>query len=606
MSDKPDEASPALLSQLGGYRILQKLGEGGMGVVYLAEDMTLKRHIALKVMHPRVAASSAARQRFLREARAAAALQHDCIVPIYHVDQDGDIPFLAMPFLKGEGLQVRLERTPRLPIPLVLKIGREVAEGLAAAHAVGLIHRDIKPANLWLEPLPGDPDNPGAVRVKILDFGLVRHAGEDEPAMTLGDRPERNVGEPGASEMSATVLTREGTVLGTPAYMAPEQARAEAVDPRSDLFSLGCVLYETCVGTRPFRGKGTQGVLRSVVEERPTAPMQLVAGMPPLLSGLVMRLLEKDPARRPASAREVVEALRAIEKQVQAAALPVAVPVTNLAPRSVEEASVWSVVREVEKQSSSTSVSPRRLHRRWLGAWVAGLVGGVLLLGLLLWLGLGSTGGDRAGKDAASAELDGGKGNSEVPKVPPSKEKLVPEAERAWRARADKGEADAQYLLGDAYLHGKGGVAQDDVVGAEWTRKAAENGHAEAQARLGALCYNQGRGVVRDPVEAVRWLQKSADQGYALGYLNLGHMYAMGYGVKQNYFEAARLFRLAGDSSCPDGYFRLGCLYRDGKGVTRNREEAIRWLNLAAGAGHENARQELEKLERMPEEDGKR
>ncbi len=203
-SQGPDE-----IGRLGPYRVLKVLGTGGMGVVFLAEDVLLQRRVALKSMKPSVV-SGQARERFFREARAAAAIEHEHIVSIYQVGEDRGVPYLAMQLLQGEALDERLKRDPVLPTAEVLRIGREIAEGLAAAHERGLIHRDIKPANIWLEG--------GRGKVKILDFGLARVVGD------------------------TSNLTHSGTIVGTPAYMAPEQARGGHVDARCDLFSLGAVL----------------------------------------------------------------------------------------------------------------------------------------------------------------------------------------------------------------------------------------------------------------------------------------------------------------------------------------------------------------------------
>jgi serine/threonine protein kinase len=277
---------PGEIGWLGPYRVLKVLGAGGMGVVYQAEDPQLQRQIALKVLLPALAASATARQRFLREARAAAALENDHVVTIYQVGEDRGIPYLTMPLLKGESLESRLGRQGRgeaaaaLPAGEVLRLGREIAEGLAAAHERGLIHRDVKPANIWLE---GE-----RARAKILDFGLARSATEAVP------------------------LTQVGTVMGTPAYMAPEQARGQAVDARSDLFSLGCVLYRMCTGRVPFAGADAIATLMAVGTENPPPPRDLNPELPPALSDLVMQLLTKDPAGRPASARAVALALGAM------------------------------------------------------------------------------------------------------------------------------------------------------------------------------------------------------------------------------------------------------------------------------------------------------
>lgn len=171
---RPGGAGEPLPEAVGGYRVIRLLGEGGMGRVLEAEDPRLGRRIAVKVMRPELARDEQARQRFLREARAAAALQHDNVVPIYQVGEDLGVPFLAMPLLAGESLEARLAREKVLPVPEVVRIGREAAEGLAAAHAAGLVHRDVKPANLWLEALgePGHVSAGSAWRIKLLDFGL--------------------------------------------------------------------------------------------------------------------------------------------------------------------------------------------------------------------------------------------------------------------------------------------------------------------------------------------------------------------------------------------------------------------------------------------------
>jgi serine/threonine protein kinase len=276
-SQAPDE-----IGRLGSYRVLQVLGAGGMGVVFEAEDPQLGRRVALKAMLPALATSEPARQRFLREARAAAAVEHDHIVPIYQVGEDRGVPFIAMPFLRGEPLDQRLARQGRLDVGEVLRIGREAAAGLAAAHTKGLVHRDIKPANLWLEEQTG--------RVKILDFGLARAAAE--------------TGQ----------LTQSGVIVGTPEYMAPEQGRGKAVDARCDVFSLGCVLYRMATGRMPFRGTDLISTLMAVATEEPRPPRELEPSLPPALSRLILRLLAKDPADRPPSAQAVVEALSAVEE----------------------------------------------------------------------------------------------------------------------------------------------------------------------------------------------------------------------------------------------------------------------------------------------------
>src|SRR5262245_9125179 len=285
---------PGEIGRLGNYRVLRVLGAGGMGVVFEAEDTQLKRLVALKAMKPDLAASLLHRQRFQREAQAIARLEHDHIVAIFQVGEDRGIPFLAMPLLKGETLESRLvrerQRDTSVPQPVedVLRIGREIAEGLALAHENGVTHRDIKPANIWLEKNTG--------RVKILDFGLVRPAEDDAH------------------------LTQTGIVAGTPQYMAPEQAAGQPADHLSDLFSLGCVLYRLLTGRLPFRGANSMAVLHALAVEQPQPPHEINPLVPRTLSDLTMRLLAKDPKQRPQTAQLVADSLAEIQRSTPAPA----------------------------------------------------------------------------------------------------------------------------------------------------------------------------------------------------------------------------------------------------------------------------------------------
>lgn len=295
----PDE-----IGRIGSYRVLRPLGSGGMGAVFVAEDVRLHRTVALKVMLPNLATEFSARDRFLREARAAAALDDDHIVTIYQVDEDRGHPFIAMPLLKGENLDRRLRAGPPLTLAEIVRIGREVAEGLAVAHKRGLVHRDIKPANIWLERKeageagansPSLPAN-APFRTKLLDFGLVRDLVKD--------------GKPAH-------ISNSGVVIGTPTHMAPEQARGEALDGRADLFSLGVVLYRMTTGQSPFQGASSSAVLMALAAHRPRDPIAINSAMPRALSDLIMRLLEKNPADRPSRANDVAVSLRRIEADLR-------------------------------------------------------------------------------------------------------------------------------------------------------------------------------------------------------------------------------------------------------------------------------------------------
>ncbi len=269
-SDNPD-----LLGTLGEYEIQEVIGQGGMGIVFRALDPKLNRIVAIKVMSPLLAINPNARKRFLREAQAAAAVSHPHIVTIHAVDED-QLPYLVMEYVVGQSLQEKLDKVGSLPVTEILRIGNQIAEGLAAAHKQGLIHRDIKPANILLEN--------GVERVKITDFGLARAVDD-------------------------VTITKTGEVSGTPQYMSPEQATGIRVDQRSDLFSLGAVLYAMCTGRSPFRASNLAAVVRRVCDDSPRPIEEVNEDIPDWLIGIVERLLEKRPDDRIQTAAEVAELL---------------------------------------------------------------------------------------------------------------------------------------------------------------------------------------------------------------------------------------------------------------------------------------------------------
>jgi hypothetical protein len=324
---------PGSLGCLAHYEALDIVGRGGMGVVFRAFDTKLHRVVAIKALAPQLATSSAARQRFVREARAAAAVTHDNVIDIHAVEEAGPVPYLVMQFINGSTLQKKLDRTGQLPLKEILRIGLQIAEGLAAAHRQGLVHRDVKPANILLEN--------GVERVKITDFGLAR-AGDDAS------------------------LTQSGVVAGTPTYMSPEQADGLPVGFRSDLFSLGSVLYAMCTGRPPFRAPTSMAVLKRVCEETPRPIREINPELPPWLGDLVARLHAKAPADRFASAREVADLLARHLAELQHGGTP-------SAPRQPQAAELTA-----EKPAPAP---PGRPRRPWLMA--AGIP-----LALLAGLGL--------------------------------------------------------------------------------------------------------------------------------------------------------------------------------------------------------------------------
>lgn len=293
--------SPAMLGRLGDYDIIEPIGCGGMGVVLKGYDAKLNRFVAVKVLAPHYATSAAARKRFAREAQAAAAVVHPHVLAIHSVDATGRLPFLVMPCLDGESLQERIRRNGPLGLAETLRIGAQAARGLQAAHEQGLVHRDIKPGNILLER--------GVERAVLTDFGLARAV--DDASMT-----------------------RSGVIAGTPQFMSPEQARGDAVDHRSDLFSLGSVLYTMCAGRPPFRSETTMGLLRRIVEDQPRSVLEVNSECPVWLAAIVERLHAKRADERFESAGELAELLERCLAHVQQ---PTVMPLPDSLPTRVAQ-----------------------------------------------------------------------------------------------------------------------------------------------------------------------------------------------------------------------------------------------------------------------------
>ncbi len=305
---------PESIGRLGDIEILEVIGQGGMGVVLKGFQAELKRLVAVKVLAPQLAVSAAARKRFAREAQATAAILHPNVMPILTVHSTGKLPYLVMPYVGCESLQQRIDRTGPLELLDILRIGMQTANGLASAHAQGLVHRDVKPANILLEI--------GVERVMLTDFGLAR-------------------------AIDDASITRTGVIAGTPQYMSPEQARGEPIDARSDLFSLGSVLYSLATGRPPFRAESTYAILRRLTDESPRPLREIAPQYPAWLGQIIHKLLEKQPSDRWGSAAQVAHILEQCIAHVQQPAvveLPEACSVVEEGWRWYALASVWLVL----------------------------------------------------------------------------------------------------------------------------------------------------------------------------------------------------------------------------------------------------------------------
>src|SRR5687767_1415612 len=277
-------------SEIGHYRVVRLLGKGGMGEVYLADDTKLQRQVALKILDPQVAADPDRRERFAREARAAAALNHPNIVTIHSVEEADGRLFLTCEYIEGRTL-ADIIQPGGLPLERLLSIGISLADAVGAAHQRGITHRDLKPANVMVA-------NDG--RVKVLDFGLAKL------------REDLQIAE----AMPTEALTGEGRIMGTVAYMSPEQAEARAVDQRSDVFSLGVILYEMAIGDRPFKGDSQLSVLSSILRDTPPLVTDVKHGLPRDLGRIVRRCLAKDPEDRYQTAKDLRNDLRGLREDL--------------------------------------------------------------------------------------------------------------------------------------------------------------------------------------------------------------------------------------------------------------------------------------------------
>ena len=286
------------------YRILSTLGSGGMGVVYLAEDSRLGRQVALKFLPASFSQEKKALERFRVEARAASSLSHPAICAIYDIGQDGDTPFIVMEALKGETLRERIAKGP-MKVPDVLDIGIQLADALEAAHEQGIIHRDIKPANIFL----GDRN-----RVKVLDFGLAKLTASPSPLSSSADTSP-------IDRMQDNQITQPGTALGTVSYMSPEQARGELTDSRTDLFSLGAVLYEMVTGLQAFGGSTTAVVYDSILNRSPRPIAHLNPLVPTRLEVVIATALEKERDLRYQHASDLQAELRRIRRDLDTGSL---------------------------------------------------------------------------------------------------------------------------------------------------------------------------------------------------------------------------------------------------------------------------------------------
>ncbi len=600
---------------------LDELGRGAMGVTYRAFDTNLQCYVALKVISSVYLESDIARQRFLREARAAAALRHPNVAVVFHLGEEGGDCFYAMEFVEGETLEEHMKRGGTIPVAEALEITLQVARALGAAEKQGLVHRDLKPANLMITT-----EDDESINVKVIDFGLAKNAA-------------------GGGNDDAATVTLAG-FLGTPQFASPEQLEEREIDIRSDIYSLGITLFYMLAGRAPFGGSIAQ-VMSQHLQREP--PLEVLAGVPASVVALLRRMLAKDPSERQQTAADLraeVEACLATVGPVLRPSAPTQVPAGDFETQSLETL----VNAEVVAAPPS---------RRPVGIAVLAILILVLAGAFAIWRGLEnpptpvtststpsptptpdpiSQGLAEADRLAASDPVAGlatllelRKSNpargelteridsaiSALRKSPPPSEQaraLIPllgplaaegsvgaqvllgeqvqesDPSRAlslFVSAAGQGNVDAMLLAGDMLGDGRGVSAPDLAGAAVWFRKAAEAGDPRGEY-LFAECQLRGKGVKKDEASAVELLTEASTKNEPRAMNLLGSVFQKGLpGVLlPDPGEAFRLFSSAKDEGLLDAQGNLGILYLNGEGVAKNDRVALDLFRDGAEKGN--------------------
>jgi eukaryotic-like serine/threonine-protein kinase len=554
---------------IGQYELRELLGEGGIGQVHAAYDTVLQREVAMKSLRPELLSDTNFADRFRAEATSLARLNHPNITTLYSLIPDGKNLYMVMERVRGHTLDDILEkRKAPLAVSESLAIISQAADGLAYAHSMGVIHRDIKPSNLMIA------EN-GVL--KIMDFGIARVRGSQR-------------------------LTRTGSIVGTLAYMAPEQLRGEEGDEACDIYSLAIVLYELLTGAPPFSANSEYDLMQAQINEKPARLISRVPGLDSKVEAAIMRALAKKPNQRFASARAFSDALGASALRLDAP--KILHNDTRLIETPVDPIQIAPPRRSVvEKLPNIPGLSPE-LRAVVYGGGIAALLaaGG---FGVLMYRSTASPPRAATFQTASVPPPTTTVSLPPLPKLQPPPAVVAPRPSAAdtaglpgpladIAAAANRGDPAAQNQLGVKYAQGEDGLPRDEVKAVEWYRKAANQNFAKAEVNLGDMYYYGRGGLLQSYLDALSWYLKAAQQDAPDAQYRLGYMYERGTGTLKDTAKAVQLFRSAADHGYADAQNLMGTLYARGDdGLTQDDKQALDWFQKAAAQGNAKAEKNL-------------
>ncbi len=554
---------------VGQYEIHDLLGEGGIGQVHAAFDTVLQREVAMKSLRPELLSDTNFVDRFRAEATSLARLNHPNITTLYSLIPDGKNLYMIMELVRGHTLDdILAKRNAPLDVRESLAIISQAADGLAYAHSMGVIHRDIKPSNLMVA------EN-GVL--KIMDFGIARVRGTQR-------------------------LTRSGSIVGTLAYMAPEQLRGEEGDEACDLYSLAIVLYEMLTGTPPFSANSEYDLMQAQINQKPDRLISRVPGLDSRVDAAIMKALSKKPDQRFPSTRAFSDALGASAMRMDAPKI------------------LHNDTRLIETPANPIQIAPPRrsvldrlpnvpgLAPELRAAVYGGGAAAVVALAVIGALSFHSSSPPPAVVIAKPPVTPPPVVPPQTPKTPPASIVTPPPASPPSPtdaaalsgpladvvAAANRGDPAAQNQLGVKYAQGEDGLTRDDTKALEWYRKAANQGLPKAQTNLGDMYFFGRGGLSQSYLDALSWYLKASQQDWPDAQYRLGYMYEKGLGTDKDPAKALQLYRSAAEHGYAEAQNLLGILYATGTGgVTQDDKQAVDWYQKAADQSFAKAEKNL-------------